>query len=66
MLVLGALFRGKFLDGLSRLVKRGEVVPPEEMDLEQAKALIERLRAKADSTSSGEGEPTPNASVPAA
>jgi NADH-quinone oxidoreductase subunit E len=38
----------------------------EEMDLEQAKTLIERLRAKADSTSIGEGEPTPNASVPAA
>lgn len=33
VLVLGALFRGKFLDGLSHLVKRGEVVSPEEMDL---------------------------------
>lgn len=38
----------------------------ENMDLDQAKALIERLRAKAEATSVGEGEPTPNANAPAA
>jgi len=45
VLVLGALFRGKFLDGLKRLVKRGEAVPPEEMDLERTIRDLRKSRS---------------------
>lgn len=38
----------------------------ENMDLDQAKALIEGLRDKAGATSAGSGQPTPNADAPAA
>jgi len=35
VLVLAALFRGKFLAGLRRLVERGDVIPPETMNFER-------------------------------
>lgn len=38
----------------------------EEMDLDQAKALIERLRQATASSSPSDGAPTPNADVPSA
>ncbi len=43
VLVLSALFRKKFLAGLQRLVRQGDVVPPETMDL---KATVKDIRKR--------------------
>ena len=45
VLVLAALFRGKFLAGLRRLVTRGEVIPPETMNLERTIREVRKTKS---------------------